>query len=83
MIYSSYKYLRVFLSCRHNKMCSVVSLSSLSLHKVKMQNNGGDAFPFLLGFFIRPFYKMMLGKPIILKDMESVVRTLKTYQHLL
>uniref|UniRef100_A0A8V0YHP1 E3 ubiquitin-protein ligase n=1 Tax=Gallus gallus TaxID=9031 RepID=A0A8V0YHP1_CHICK len=24
------------------------------------------------GFFIRPFYKMMLGKPIILKDMESV-----------
>ncbi|KAK2513525.1 Nedd4l, partial [Columba guinea] len=26
------------------------------------------------GFFIRPFYKMMLGKPITLKDMESVVR---------
>ena len=24
------------------------------------------------GFFIRPFYKMMLGKPIDLKDMESV-----------
>lgn len=24
------------------------------------------------GFFIRPFYKMMLGKPIELKDMESV-----------
>ncbi|XP_071658935.1 E3 ubiquitin-protein ligase NEDD4-like isoform X5 [Patagioenas fasciata] len=24
------------------------------------------------GFFIRPFYKMMLGKPITLKDMESV-----------
>uniref|UniRef100_A0A672YY76 E3 ubiquitin-protein ligase n=1 Tax=Sphaeramia orbicularis TaxID=375764 RepID=A0A672YY76_9TELE len=26
------------------------------------------------GFFIRPFYKMMLGKQISLKDMESVVR---------
>ncbi|XP_056371754.1 E3 ubiquitin-protein ligase NEDD4-like [Oenanthe melanoleuca] len=25
-----------------------------------------------LSFFIRPFYKMMLGKPITLKDMESV-----------
>ena len=24
------------------------------------------------GFFIRPFYKMMLDKPILLKDMESV-----------
>ena len=24
------------------------------------------------GFFIRPFYKMMLGKQIELKDMESV-----------
>ncbi|XP_064620159.1 E3 ubiquitin-protein ligase NEDD4-like isoform X3 [Lineus longissimus] len=24
------------------------------------------------GFFIRPFYKMMLGKPIVLADMESV-----------
>lgn len=24
------------------------------------------------GFFIRPFYKMMLGKAITLKDMESV-----------
>lgn len=24
------------------------------------------------GFFIRPFYKMMLGKSIELKDMESV-----------
>ena len=24
------------------------------------------------GFFIRPFYKMMLDKPITLKDMESV-----------
>lgn len=32
-------------------------------------------FPSVLGFFIRPFYKMMLGKPITLKDMESVVRT--------
>lgn len=26
----------------------------------------------LEAFFIRPFYKMMLGKPITLKDMESV-----------
>ena len=26
----------------------------------------------LNGFFIRPFYKMMLGKPITLSDMESV-----------
>jgi len=26
----------------------------------------------LVGFFIRPFYKMMLEKPIELKDMESV-----------
>ena len=24
------------------------------------------------GFFIRPFYKMMLGKEIVLEDMESV-----------
>lgn len=24
------------------------------------------------GFFIRPFYKMMLGKPIILQDIEAV-----------
>lgn len=30
---------------------------------------------FSLGFFIRPFYKMMLGKQISLKDMESVVRS--------
>lgn len=27
----------------------------------------------LKGFFIRPFYKMMLQKPITLRDMESVV----------
>ena len=27
---------------------------------------------FLVAFFIRPFYKMMLGKPIDIKDMESV-----------
>lgn len=27
---------------------------------------------FVSAFFIRPFYKMMLGKPIDLKDMESV-----------
>lgn len=27
---------------------------------------------FATGFFIRPFYKMMLEKPIDLKDMESV-----------
>ena len=26
----------------------------------------------LAAFFIRPFYKMMLAKPIELKDMESV-----------
>lgn len=32
-------------------------------------------FSHYLGFFIRPFYKMMLGKQISLKDMESVVRT--------
>lgn len=37
-------------------------------------------FPSVLGFFIRPFYKMMLGKPITLKDMESVVRTFHPYQ---
>lgn len=30
-------------------------------------------FPPALGFFIRPFYKMMLGKQITLNDMESVV----------
>lgn len=28
---------------------------------------------FSAAFFIRPFYKMMLGKPITLVDMESVV----------
>lgn len=27
---------------------------------------------FFAAFFIRPFYKMMLGKPITLNDMESV-----------
>lgn len=32
-------------------------------------------FSAFLGFFIRPFYKMMLGKQISLKDMESVVRS--------
>lgn len=32
------------------------------------------------GFFIRPFYKMMLGKQISLKDMESVVRFLLHYR---
>lgn len=30
-------------------------------------------FHHILGFFIRPFYKMMLGKQITLNDMESVV----------
>ncbi len=30
-------------------------------------------FVFFKAFFIRPFYKMMLQKPITLKDMESVV----------
>lgn len=33
------------------------------------------------GFFIRPFYKMMLGKQISLKDMESVVRFLFALQN--
>uniref|UniRef100_A0A663NC45 HECT-type E3 ubiquitin transferase n=1 Tax=Athene cunicularia TaxID=194338 RepID=A0A663NC45_ATHCN len=37
----------------------------------KVQDSEGNASS-LLGFFIRPFYKMMLGKPITLKDMESV-----------
>ena len=32
-----------------------------------------DYLNFSAGFFIRPFYKMMLGKQISLKDMESVV----------
>lgn len=32
------------------------------------------------GFFIRPFYKMMLGKQITLKDMESVVSPSKQLQ---
>lgn len=29
-------------------------------------------FPVFAGFFIRPFYKMMLDKEITLQDMESV-----------
>ncbi len=29
-------------------------------------------FLYFLAFFIRPFYKMILGLPITLKDMESV-----------
>ena len=33
---------------------------------------GLDYGKLLDGFFIRPFYKMMLGKSIELKDMESV-----------
>ena len=28
---------------------------------------------FYIAFFIAPFYKMMLGKPITLEDMEAVV----------
>jgi hypothetical protein len=31
-------------------------------------------FVFLKAFFIRPFYKMLLSKPITLADMESVDR---------
>uniref|UniRef100_A0A2K5CTR1 E3 ubiquitin-protein ligase n=1 Tax=Aotus nancymaae TaxID=37293 RepID=A0A2K5CTR1_AOTNA len=31
------------------------------------------------GFFIRPFYKMMLGKQITLNDMESVVSTCRSH----
>ena len=27
---------------------------------------------FFTAFFIRPFYKMIVGRPITLKDMESV-----------
>lgn len=33
---------------------------------------------FFEAFFIRPFYKMMLQKPITLQDMESVVSELLT-----
>ena len=32
-----------------------------------------DSVSLISAFFIRPFYKMMLGKQIVLYDMESVV----------
>lgn len=48
----------------HSLLCTSSSLSCLWFK-----------FFHYLGFFIRPFYKMMLGKQISLKDMESVVRT--------
>ena len=51
-----------FVVCHH----STASLFGIVIH-----------FVFILhthtAFFIRPFYKMMLGKPITLRDMESVV----------
>lgn len=43
------------------------------LWNVQVQSRAHNALLSLAGFFIRPFYKMMLGKPITLKDMESVV----------
>jgi hypothetical protein len=36
-------------------------------------------FYIFVAFFIRPFYKMMLGKKIDLVDMESVVCTLSVF----
>lgn len=38
-------------------------------------NDKCNLLPFA-GYFIRPFYKMMLDRPITLADMESVVGTL-------
>lgn len=38
-----------------------------------MQNAWYNLVLPLSAFFIRPFYKMMLGKPITIKDMEAVV----------
>ena len=42
--------------------CPSTSVSGMAVYHGKL----------LDGFFIRPFYKMMLGKSIELKDMESV-----------
>lgn len=55
-------------------MPGVVPPSIPPLWNVQVQSRAGNAVLSLTGFFIRPFYKMMLGKPITLKDMESVVR---------
>lgn len=41
------------------------------MHPVQPQSYDFDVF-LPAAFFIRPFYKMMLSKPIELKDMESV-----------
>ena len=39
--------------------------------------------PFSAAFFIRPFYKMMLKKPVTLDDMQSVVSTsIDTYMYI-
>ena len=59
---------------------SVFSFSVNSIHSAitittssTIRTNSICVFVSPSGFFIRPFYKMMLGKQISLKDMESVV----------
>ena len=44
----------------------------MNLHQFRLAGMAVYHGKLLDGFFIRPFYKMMLGKSIELKDMESV-----------
>ena len=44
----------------------------MNLHQLTLAGMAVYHGKLLDGFFIRPFYKMMLGKSIELKDMESV-----------
>ena len=44
----------------------------MNLHRFPLAGMAVYHGKLLDGFFIRPFYKMMLGKSIELKDMESV-----------
>lgn len=58
-----------FIMCENS--CGTFIFEAFSPHT---QCNVSTLSSIIVGFFIRPFYKMMLGKQISLKDMESVVR---------
>ena len=58
-----------------NKFCYffVSFLHEENSVSVYLDENVDSFIWFISAFFIRPFYKMMLKKPIVLHDMESVV----------
>ncbi len=51
---------------------SIKTLNTCNMFRPVLQINKADWICSQDGFFIRPFYKMMLGKEIVLEDMESV-----------